>query len=145
MDPLRIFIGYDSKEPVAWHVAAHSILKRSSVPVEIVPLVQEQLRKIGLYTRERGKTESTEFSMTRFLVPHLCDYKGWALFVDCDILCKGDIADLFQIGRDYQWDRDPGSPMPGVFVAQHDYETVQTTKFLGQVNVSYPRKNWSSV
>lgn len=159
MDPLRIFIGYDSKEPIAYHVLAHSIITRSSGPVTIMPLVQPALRTAGLYTRERGTTESTEFSMTRFLVPHLAGYKGDAIFMDCDMLCLGDIYELVAHVQKDRWERTkvralagtagqragPEGQAAAVYVCQHEYQPTATVKFLGQVNVPYPRKNWSSL
>lgn len=135
-EPLKLFIGYDSKEPLAFHVLAHSILRRATCPIEIVPLVQAQLRARGVYTRERGATESTEFSMTRFLVPYLCGYRGHAVFMDCDMLCLTDIADL--------WDHIMGPENAAVWVCKHDYAPQEGTKFLGYTQTVYPRKNWSS-
>lgn len=134
---LDIFIGWDSRETVAYHVAAHSIIRRSSLSVAIRPLVQSQLRQQGLYTRARGSTESTEFSLTRFLVPHLMDYRGFALFVDCDILCLTDIADL--------WKEVVRQPGRAVYVCPHDYTPAAEVKMDGQQQTAYPRKNWSSV
>lgn len=133
---LRVFIGYDPREAVAFHTLAHSILTRSSVPVAITPLVQPQLRASGLYSRPRGPTESTEFSLTRFLVPALCGYEGWAVFMDCDMLCRADIAGLAA-----ERDRQPGR---AVLVCQHDYVPKTERKFLNQVQTRYARKNWSS-
>lgn len=86
MKPLRVFIGFDLRQPVAYQVAAASITKHSSVPVSITPLI---LRQLPL--RRRGLTD---FSFSRFLVPYLCGYEGHALFVDADVLCLGDIAEL---------------------------------------------------
>lgn len=131
MNPLRIFIGYDSRYPVAYHVCAHSILSRASMPVSITPLVQDTLRKAGLYWREKNPLESTEFSLTRFLVPYLSDYDGWSVFMDCDMLCLADIAWIAK------------SVFP-VSCCQHDYVPKSSEKFLGQKQTTYPRKNWSS-
>lgn len=132
---LRVFIGYDSKESVAYHALAHSILRRSSVPVSITPLVRSQLA--ALYTRARGPTESTEFSLTRFLVPALSEYRGWSIFMDCDMLCRADIAGL---AREMENQRDKA-----VLVCKHDYVPKTERKFLGQVQTRYARKNWSSL
>ena len=132
---LNIFIGYDSKESVAYHTLAHSILRRSSVPVCIAPLMQSQLK--GVYTRARGPTESTEFSLTRFLVPALSGYRGWSVFMDCDMLCRTDIAELMDC-IEKQKDK-------AVLVCKHDYTPGPGRKFLNQVQTVYPRKNWSSV
>ena len=132
---LSIYIGYDSKESVAFYTLAHSILRRSSIPVSIAPVMQSQLK--GLYTRPRGPTESTEFSLTRFLVPALSAFQGWSIFMDCDMLCRVDIAGLAaEIER---------QPDKAVLVCQHDYVPRTERKFLGQVQTKYPRKNWSSL
>lgn len=135
--PYRIFIGYDSKEPIAYHVLSHSIFTRSSIPVVITPLVQPALRQAEIYTRERNPLESTEFSLTRFLTPFLCDYRGVAVFMDCDMLCLGDIAELIDIAL--------ANTGVAVSVCQHSYEPRTSTKFLGQQQTVYPRKNWSSL
>jgi hypothetical protein len=131
----RVYIGYDSKESVAYHTLAHSILRRSSIPVSIAPVMQSQLN--GLYTRPRGSTESTEFSLTRFLVPALSGYRGWSMFMDCDMLCRADIAELAAL-RDQAADKS-------VLVCKHDYVPKTKRKFLDQVQTRYERKNWSSL
>jgi hypothetical protein len=132
---LNVFIGYDPREAVAFHTLAHSILRRASIPVSIAPLVQTQLK--GLYTRPRGPTESTEFSLTRFLVPALSGFRGWSIFMDCDMLCRVDIAELAAHAED-QADK-------AVLVCKHDYVPKTERKFLNQVQTKYPRKNWSSL
>ena len=132
---LDIFIGYDPRESVAYHTLAHSILRRSSMPISVAPLVQSQLK--GMYRRPRGPTESTEFSLTRFLVPALSEYRGWSVFMDCDMLCRVDIAGLQE-----EMDRHADK---AVLVCQHDYVPKTARKFLDQVQTKYPRKNWSSL
>lgn len=136
-DPLRVFIGFDSKEPAAWHVAAYSLARHASRPVSITPLMQSSLRSTGLYTRERGQTEATEFSLTRFLCPSLCDYQGYALFLDCDVLVQADVWDLLLYPL--------VDPNRAVYCVQHDYIPKALTKFDGHEQTKYPRKNWSSV
>jgi hypothetical protein len=86
-DCLRVFIGYEPRQPLAYNVLQHSIVRHSSKPVSITPLILGQLpiKRKGL----------TEFTYTRFLVPHLCDYTRSALFLDADMVVKGDIAELF--------------------------------------------------
>jgi hypothetical protein len=132
---ITIYIGYDPRESVAFHTLAHSILRRASVPISIAPLAQSQLR--GVYRRTRGPTESTEFSLTRFLVPHLSGFSGWSLFMDCDMLCRVDIAELMK-----QTERQADK---AVLVCKHDYVPKTQRKFLDQVQTRYPRKNWSSL
>jgi hypothetical protein len=131
----QVYVGYDPNEAVAYHTLAHSILRRSSIPVTIAPLMRSQLK--GLYTRPRGATESTEFSLTRFLVPSLSQYRGWSLFMDCDMLCRADIAELAAFSK--------RSPDKAVLVCKHDYTPGPARKFLNQVQTVYARKNWSSV
>ena len=132
---LSIYIGYDRREPVAYHVLAHSILRRASIPVSIAPLKRELLG--GLYTRPRGPTESTEFSLTRFLVPALSGFRGWSVFMDCDMLCKLDFA---VVAREIERQSDKA-----VLVCKHDYMPSSKRKFLNRVQTVYPRKNWLSL
>nr|GEU63762.1 protein CDI-like [Tanacetum cinerariifolium] len=131
----RIYIGYDPKEDIAYEVCRYSLLKHSSIPLEIIPIKQSLLREQNLYTRPRGNLESTEFSFTRFLTPFLAGYKGWAVFVDCDFLYLGDIKELFDLVDDKY----------AVMCVQHDYTPKETTKMDGAVQTLYPRKNWSSM
>jgi hypothetical protein len=130
-----VYIGYDPRESVAFYTLAHSILRRSSVPISISPLAQNQLK--GIYRRPRGPTESTEFSLTRFLVPYLSAFAGWSIYMDCDMLCRADIAGL-AAEMERQADK-------AVLVCKHDYVPKGERKFLDQVQTKYPRKNWSSL
>jgi hypothetical protein len=129
----KVFIGFDSKEVVAYHVLAHSIIEHSSIPVQIAPLALSNLR--AEFTRERNALQSTEFSFSRFLVPYLSEYRGWSLFMDCDMVMRRDIAELWGL-------RDPAY---SVMCVQHDYTPKEDVKFLGQVQTKYEKKNWSSV
>lgn len=134
--PFKIFVGYDSREDVAFEVCRYSILKKSSIPVEIIPIKQSDLRKSGLYWREKGQYESTEFSFSRFLTPYLANYEGWAMFVDCDFLYLADIKELRDLIVDEKY---------AIMCVQHDYAPKETTKMDGAVQTVYPRKNWSSM
>ena len=87
---IPIYIGYDRKETVAYHVLSHSILTRAQQPVSISPLNRENLKPA--YWRPRGEFDSTDFSNSRFIVPYLQDYEGFAIFMDCDMLCRTDIS-----------------------------------------------------
>ena len=132
---LNIYIGYDPKETVAYHVLSHSILRRATAPVSITPLVREHFRPF--FTRERGPLDSTDFSITRFLVPYLSGYQGYSVFMDCDLLCQTDITQIWH-------EIKPASPTQGIWVAQHDYTPRAGLKMLEQAQTSYSRKNWSS-
>jgi len=133
--PFKVFVGYDSRENIAYEVAKHSIMKKSTVPVTVIPIKQKELRTKGLYTREIDALASTEFTFTRFLIPHLCNYDGWALFIDCDFLFKADIKKLINQCDDRY----------AVMCAHHDYTPKEGTKMDGQQQTVYPRKNWSSM
>src|SRR2546428_10574472 len=132
---LQVHIGYDPRESVAFYTLAHSIFARSSIPLSIAPLMRRHLGH--LYTRPRGPPEATEFSLTRFLVPALSDYRGWSIYMDCDMLCRADIAELAALM--------PGQADKAVLVCHHDYLPKTERKFLNQVQTKYPRKNWSSL
>lgn len=133
LEPLRVFIGYDPREAVAFSVLAFSIQRRASSPVSITPLMLSQLA--GIYTRERHPLQSTDFSFTRFLTPHLCGYRGWALFMDCDMLMLDDVARLWAL-RDERY---------AVQVVKHNHVPRENTKFLDSAQTKYEKKNWSSV
>lgn len=138
MEPLRIFIGFDARETVAYHVLVHSIQARASRPISITPV---DLRHLGgVYTRPHGQ-QSTAFTYSRFLVPWLCGFQGCALFMDCDMLVKADIWDLYRATSTPEQARSETA----VWVCPHDYTPRSGPKFLGEPQVAYPRKNWSSV
>jgi hypothetical protein len=132
-DQLKVYVGYDSREDIAWRVCRHSLLRHASADVPIFPLKQQTVRELGLYTRATDKA-STEFSLTRFLTPYLAAHDGWSVFVDCDFLFTTDIMKVL----------DGVDRNKAIYVVQHDYTPSQTVKMDGQTQTSYPRKNWSS-
>ena len=133
--PFNIYVGWDSREPIAADVLKYSIQQHTSVPVNIIYLQQDKLREQGLYWREVDALASTEFTFTRFLVPYLNNYQGHAIFVDCDFLAIDDLAALIE-----QADK-----RKAVQVVKHDYTPPEGVKMDGQRQLPYPRKNWSSM
>ena len=131
---MKVFIGYDPREEVAYQVCQESLARQSSTLLNIQPIKQSEMREKNLYWREKDALSSTEFSFTRFLVPYLAGYTGWAIFMDCDFLWRGDIAEIEQYI----------DPAYAACVVKHDYKPKETTKMDGQVQTQYPRKNWSS-
>jgi hypothetical protein len=131
---IPIFIGWDPRETVAYHVLAHSLIRHSSQSLAITPVGSDVLAP-ELWWRPRGNHDSTAFSNARFAVPALMNYRGWALFMDCDMLATHDIAALWA-------QRDPAK---AVLVRKHEYHPEKATKFLGAKQSKYPRKNWSSL
>ena len=132
---INVFIGFDPVESVAWHTMTHSIFTRSSRPVALIPINLTNLKNI--YTRERDPKQSNEFSFTRFLVPYLNDYDGYAIYFDCDMMLRTDINEIFDAVT-----KDPGK---AVYIVKHDYEPKNEIKYLNTFQYKYPRKNWSSV
>lgn len=128
---LRIFIGWDSRFPEPADVLRYSLLKHASIPLEIHYLKLDELK----LNRKHDPLASTEFTYSRFLVPHLCGFRGKALFMDNDMLCFGDVKELDDLHMtDY-----------ALRVVQHDYQPTNTVKMYGCPQTSYPRKNWSSL
>jgi lipopolysaccharide biosynthesis glycosyltransferase len=143
-EPFRVFVGYDPREHEAYEVCRRSLLRHATIPLDVRPVRQADLRAAGLYWRARGPTESTEFSFTRFLTPYLAGYRGWALFVDCDFLYLADVADLLAAAV------PPGAAAAdadrlAVACVKHVYEPAEATKMDGAIQTTYPRKNWSSM
>ena len=128
---LNIFIGFDQKEAIAYHTFVQSLIEKSSVPLSIVPLAENNLN----FYDESHSDGTNKFTYSRFLIPYLMDYNGWAIFVDGDMVCLSDIKELISYF----------DPKYAVSVVKHDYKTKQKLKYFGQKNEDYPRKNWSSV
>jgi len=135
MSAVKIFVGWDSGEPEAYDVCRSSLIRHASTALEIVPIIQQDLRGQILYSREADPLASTEFTYTRFLVPHLVNFQGWAVFCDCDFLWTRDVSDLYAC-RDDRF---------AVMCVQHDYQPTENLKMNGQTQTTYPRKNWSSL
>ena len=151
MEKLLVFIGYDSREDIAYEVCRHSIIRRSSVPVEVIPVKHRKLREQQLFWRPwmvRGDGQmvdcvdgmpfSTEFSHTRFLVPELAKKKvrtGFCLFVDCDFLFLDDFNNLFRLA----------DPQYAVQCRKFQFHPASDKKMDGMVQSSYDKKLWSSM
>ena len=133
MQDFKVFIGYDSREDIAYQVCRCSNLKHNP-NVEVVPLKLHELREQGFYTRADDKKGSTEFTITRFLPPALMNYTGYSIFMDCDMIVQTDITNIFKDLENHP-----------VHCVQHDYNPKTMTKMDGKMQHAYPRKNWSSV
>lgn len=130
-DHVRLVVGFDPREAIAYHVFCQSVLERTSIPVSFLPLVDQSLPG---YT-ENHQDGSNQFTYSRFLTPHLMGYQGWAIFADGDMVCRTDISALWKLK----------DPTKAVQVVKHNYRTKVTRKYLGKQNENYPRKNWSSL
>ena len=130
---IRIFIGYDEGEKIAFHVLAESIRKQSSEPISITPIDLNTIR--NHFIRDKQSNQSTEFAFSRFMVPYLSNYEGWSIFMDCDMLLRTDINELWKL-RDEDY---------AVMCVKHNYEPKQDVKFRGAKNEKFPKKNWSSL
>ncbi len=134
MSNLNIYVGYDSKEDIAYRVCKHSILKRSSANVKIRSLKLYELIANKLYFRSVDPLASTEFTYSRFLVPILNKFAGWAIFCDCDFIFFEDVSKILNNIDESK----------AVYCVQHDYTPKEKHKMDGQKQTIYPRKNWSS-
>lgn len=128
---IPIFIGYDSREDINFRVLEHSLRKFSTQPISICPI---RLPDLSFY-KETHSDGSTQFSYSRFLVPYLMNYTGWAIFMDCDIVAQDDVSQLWSY-KDSRY---------AILCAKHSYKTSKKVKFLNNQNRNYDRKNWSSV
>jgi hypothetical protein len=144
---MKFFIGFDMRMPTAYGVAVSSLKATTkNTQVTVTPLLLPDLEAKGLYTRPTFKTDSglhdvisnapmsTQFALTRFLIPYLCDYKGWAFFCDSDFLFLDDVSKIQPMLDDTK----------AVMVVKHKYAPLTGIKMDGQAQSAYPRKNWSS-
>ena len=134
MEPFKIFIGYDPREKIAFHVLSQSIIENSSIPISITPINLLNLKKF--YKRKKSAKDSTEFSISRFLTPYLSNYKGFSLFLDCDFVVNDDVAKLLKIANE--------DPNKVIWCVKHNYSPKSKFKFLNERQLSYKKKNWSS-
>jgi|TARA_B110000977_G_scaffold180050_1_gene239268 lipopolysaccharide biosynthesis glycosyltransferase len=128
---INIFVGFDQKESIAYHAFVQSLIDSSSIPLSITPLAENNL---NIYN-EKHLDGTNKFTYSRFLVPYLMNFKGWAIYFDGDMVCLSDVKDLI---RNFDTNK-------AVSVIKHDYKTKNSVKYFGQKNEDYPRKNWSSV
>lgn len=131
---ITLYVGYDPREACVYHTFCQSVIEHASGPVQFVPLHRPMLDNFD------GEQDGTNaFIYSRYLVPYLQDYQGWAIFCDGDMHVTDDIYELWAL-------RDETK---AVQVVQHDYKTKNPRKYVGtpieNYNVDYPRKNWSSV
>ncbi|MCP9860695.1 MULTISPECIES: hypothetical protein [unclassified Cyanobium] len=132
---IQVFIGCDQQQREAALVLAHSLRRRSSLPITITFLEQPQLERAGLYWREWDPLQSTDFSFSRFLVPALLDYRGWGIYLDGDMLCLEDPARLWALRHNTY----------SLMCVQHPGRAWGHLKMGGLPQSHYSRKNWSSL
>jgi lipopolysaccharide biosynthesis glycosyltransferase len=131
INKINLIVGFDQREAVAYHVFCQTIIDRSTVPVQFLPLAENTLNEY----KEVHTDGSNKFIYSRFLTPYLMNFSGWAIFADGDMVCQADISELWSLRDDSK----------AVQVVKHDYKTKVIKKYLGNKNEDYPRKNWSSL
>lgn len=130
MERIKIFIGYDPIESIAFHTLVQSIMNKTTVPFDIIPL---DIKNLPMYKRKRDTKQSNEFSFTRFLVPYLSNYNGISIYLDCDMMLRADIAEVLKEVNDKP-----------VYLVKHNYIPKDEYKYLRSKQYNYSRKNWSS-
>ena len=133
---LNVFVGYDKKEHEAWEVCRYSINKHCPDAV-VKAVVLPELREKGIYKRTVDFDATTAFSLTRFLVPYLMGYDGYAVFMDCDMLWTTSIEELWEYAED--------NKECAISVVKHNHQPSELVKMDNQKQTRYPRKNWSSL
>ena len=131
IDFIRLVVGFDQREAIAYHVFVQSVIQKSSNPISFYPLSNNSLS----FYNEIHTDRSNAFTYSRFLTPYLMNYQGWAIYLDGDMVCQEDISLLWSL-------RDSSK---AVQVVKHDYKTKSNKKYLNNINIDYPKKNWSSV
>jgi len=156
-----IYVGYDPREDLPYRVLKYTAKKHASGPLNVYPVKQHTLRRIGLYRRAwqlgsstlpkprsdddlqhrdqiDGTPFATDFSFSRFLTPFLHRLEGWAVFMDCDMYFRSDPLDLFRTFND---------PKYALYCVKHNHTQAseETHKMYGNEQYQYSRKNWSSM
>ena len=114
-DIIDIVVGFDPREAVAYHTFAQSVIAKSSSPTRFLPL---NISSLSNY-QELHKDGSNDFIYSRFLVPYLKGFKGWAIYADGDMVCLEDIKKLWDV-RDERY---------AIQVVKHNYKTKMRNKY----------------
>ena len=122
---IRLMVGFDQREAVAFHTFVQSVINVTSLPVSVTPLV---LNALPSYSETHNDGSNT-FIYSRFLTPYLTNFEGWAIFADGDMICREDLKNLWDL-RDDRY---------AVMVVKHDYQTKAHQKYLGNKNENYPK------
>jgi lipopolysaccharide biosynthesis glycosyltransferase len=128
---IRLVVGFDQREAIAYHVFVQSVIQKSSSPISFYPLSKNALS----FYNEIHTDRSNAFTYSRFLTPYLMNFEGWAIYLDGDMVCQEDISLLWKM-------KDSSK---AVQVIKHEYKTKANKKYLNNINIDYPKKNWSSV
>jgi len=128
---ITMVVGFDQREAVAYHTFCQSVLEKTTVPVQFIPLASNAL----FFYNENHKDGSNSFIYSRFLTPYICDFNGFAVYADGDMILNTDISELMPLFDNTK----------AVQVVKHDYQTKRAVKYFGNENKNYPRKNWSSM
>lgn len=135
---INVFMGYDERESIAYHVATQSIIENTKDVVNITPLNIHTLKELGVYDKPLDFKASNSFSYTRFLTPYLSSFLGISIYLDPDVIVKGDLSDLVEYVK-------KGEIFAPVYVAKHNYTPKLKAKYFGAKQYAYRRKNWSSI
>lgn len=95
--PARVFVGAEPEQELAFLVLAHSIRKHSSTSVSVQRL-DTCIQALGLgmpVPDSPSHRPRTPFSFQRFHIPRLCDFSGRAIYLDSDMLVRGDLRELW--------------------------------------------------
>jgi lipopolysaccharide biosynthesis glycosyltransferase len=131
LNKISIVVGFDQREAIAYHTFCQSILEKSTIPVQFIPLAINSL----YFYNEHHNDGSNNFIYSRFLTPYICDFTGFAVYADGDMICNADISELAGLF----------DTSKAVQLVKHDYKTKRSIKYFGNENKNYPRKNWSSM
>lgn len=93
---IRVFVGTDRSQQLAFKVLEYSIRTTTSRTVEIFPLIDIQVPEPKL----KKNRQRTGFSFSRFCIPKMTGFKGRAIYLDADMLVLSDIDDLWNLELD---------------------------------------------
>lgn len=92
-DVIKVFVGCSEVEWLPFQVLAHSIISRTERPCEVIPLYEVNI-PIPV-PRDPAQRPVTNFSFQRFLIPQALGAKGRGIYLDSDMICRGDIGELW--------------------------------------------------
>lgn len=137
---MRVFVGVDKRQPIAYTVCRSSIERHASAPVQIEP--------IRLQWTPINRRGLTDFTFARYAAPFLCGYEGVSIFMDADVVVLGDIHELAAVAHRecpvsvvkgklrFEW--------PSVMVFQNDLCKALTPEYINDITSNPQNLDWGN-
>ncbi len=92
-EPIKIFVACQRSHDLVVKVLEWSVQRTTTYPFKIYSMYKQEI-PFEMPKDDKNKP-GTPFSFQRFMIPEMCNFKGRAIYMDCDQILITDIARLF--------------------------------------------------